>query len=68
MAAPQGVGAALAGTPAQLISPAAAMTPTAAGSVAVTLALAALGRREERRRPAVSGARPGVLPAPAVDD
>ncbi|MGW0869775.1 MFS transporter [Streptomyces sp. NPDC002740] len=68
MAALQGVGAVLAGTLAQLISPAAAMTSMAAGSVTVTLALAVLGRREERRKPAASGTRPGVLPEPAVED
>lgn len=49
MAAMQGIGATLAGTLAQLTSPATAMTLMAAGSVAVTLTLAALGGREERR-------------------
>ncbi|WP_327704272.1 MFS transporter [Streptomyces decoyicus] len=63
----QGVGAALAGTVAQLTSPATAMTLLAAASVTVTLILAALGRHEERR-PAVPGTPPGVLPEPAVTD
>ncbi|WP_206739695.1 MFS transporter [Streptomyces lydicus] len=63
----QGVGAALAGTLAQLTSPATAMTLLAAGSVMVTLTLAALGRREERR-PAVPGTGPGALPEPAAVD
>ncbi|AHH97464.1 membrane protein [Kutzneria albida] len=49
MTALQGVGAALAGTLAQLASPATAMTLIAAGSVTVTLILAALGRREARQ-------------------
>ncbi|GAA0594252.1 MFS transporter [Kutzneria viridogrisea] len=49
MTALQGVGAALAGTLAQLASPATAMTLMAAGSVTVTLILAALGRHEERQ-------------------
>ncbi|WP_442802574.1 hypothetical protein [Streptomyces sp. CB01635] len=65
MAAFQGIGALLAGTLAQLTSSATAITLMAAGSVTVTLALAALGRREERR-PAVPGTRPDVLPEPAV--
>ncbi|WP_405628919.1 MFS transporter [Streptomyces sp. NBC_00016] len=68
MAALQGIGAVLAGTLAQLTSPAAAMTLLAAGSVTVTLTLAALGRREEGRRPADSGTRPGALPKPAATD
>ncbi|MFH0176410.1 MFS transporter [Streptomyces cacaoi] len=68
MAALQGLGAVLAGTLAQLTSPATAMTLMAAGSVTVTLTLAALGRHEERRRPAVSGTRPGVLPESAATD
>ncbi|MDT0460354.1 MFS transporter [Streptomyces sp. DSM 41527] len=65
----QGIGAALAGSLAQLTSPATAMTLLAAGSVAVTLTLAALGRHEERRPP-VPGARtrPGDLPEPAAVD
>ncbi|KOG37236.1 membrane protein [Streptomyces resistomycificus] len=49
MAAMQGIGAVLAGTLAQLTSPAQAMTMMAAGSVTVTLILAALGRHEERQ-------------------
>ncbi|WP_314222324.1 MFS transporter [Streptomyces zaehneri] len=68
MAALQGVGAVLASTLAQLTSPAAAMTLMAAGSVTVTLILAALGRCEERRRPADSGTRPGALPKPVAAD
>ena len=64
MAALQGAGAALAGTLAQLTSPATAMTLMAAGSVAVTLTLAGLGRREERQG-TVPGARPGALSEPA---
>jgi MFS family permease len=67
MAALQGIGAVLAGTLAQLTSPASAMTLMAAGSVTVTLALVVLGRREERR-PAVPGARPDVMPNPAATD
>ncbi|MBA2807082.1 MFS transporter [Streptomyces sp. KM273126] len=67
MAAMQGVGAVLAGTLAQLTSPATAMTLMASASVTVTLTLAALGRHEERRS-AVPGTRPGVLPEPAVTD
>lgn len=63
----QGVGAALAGTVAQLTSPATAMTLLAAASVTVTLTLVALGRREERR-PAAPGADPGALPEPAATD
>ncbi|MFJ9587289.1 MFS transporter [Streptomyces acidicola] len=67
MAALQGIGAVLAGTLAQLTSPATAMTLMAAASVTVTLTLAALGRHEERRS-AVPGTRPGALPEPAVTD
>ncbi|WP_199812834.1 MFS transporter [Streptomyces sp. NRRL S-1813] len=63
----QGVGAALAGTVAQLTSPATAMTLLAAASVTVTLTLAALGRHEERR-PAAPATHPGVLPEPAATD
>ncbi|MGW1586627.1 MFS transporter [Streptomyces sp. NPDC002386] len=65
MAALQGVGAALAGTLAQLASPATAMTLMAAGSVTVTVVLAVLGGREERR-PAVSAAPPEVRSEPAA--
>ena len=50
----QGVSAALAGTVAQLTSPASAMTVMAATSVSVTFALAAAGRRQ-KRRPGVAG-------------
>ncbi|MGW7491857.1 MFS transporter [Streptomyces sp. NPDC054786] len=63
----QGVSAALAGTMAQLTSPATAMTVLAAGSVTVTLTLAALGRHEARQ-PAAPGTGPGVLPEPAATD
>lgn len=63
MAALQGVGALLAGLLAQLTSPATAMTLMAAGSVSLTLTLAALGRHE-RRQPAGSGSRPSSLPEP----
>ena len=63
----QGVSAALAGTVAQLTSPAVAMTLLAAGSVTVTLTLTALDRHEERR-PAAPGTRPGVLSEPAATD
>ncbi|MFF3709097.1 hypothetical protein [Streptomyces phaeochromogenes] len=62
-----GVGAVLAGTLAQLASPATAMTLMVVASVAVTLTLAALGRRDERQ-PAVPGACPGALPEPAATD
>ncbi|GHB36004.1 membrane protein [Streptomyces viridiviolaceus] len=67
MAALQGVGAVLAGTLAQLASPATAMTLMAAGSVTVTLTLAALGRQAERRS-ALPGTRPDVLPEPTATD
>ncbi|MFI1964930.1 MFS transporter [Streptomyces pathocidini] len=52
----QGLGAALAGTVAQLTSPATGMTLMAAASVTVTLTLAALGRHD-RRQSAVPGER-----------
>ncbi|WP_330461584.1 MFS transporter [Streptomyces sp. NBC_00820] len=67
MAALQGIGAALAGTLAQLTSPATAMTLMAAASVTVTLTLAALNRHEERR-PAVPDTRLGGVPEPAATD
>ncbi|MFJ1972788.1 MFS transporter [Streptomyces sp. NPDC087903] len=67
MAALQGVGAALAGTMAQLTSPATAMTLMAAASVTVTLTLATLGRQDGRRS-AVPGARSGVLSESAGTD
>ncbi|MFB4269395.1 hypothetical protein [Nonomuraea sp. GTA35] len=51
------------GAVAQVTSPAAAMTVLAAGSVAVTLTLAALGGREER----LPG-RLAVSPEPAATD
>lgn len=64
MGAMQGVGAVLAGTLAQLTSPATAMTLMAAASVIVTLTLAALGRRwQEERRQAVPGSGPAVTEA-----
>ncbi|MEU8686950.1 MFS transporter [Streptomyces sp. NPDC048665] len=47
----QGVSAALAGTVAQVTSPAAGMTTMAAGSVLVTLALATAGRRSPEPEP-----------------
>ncbi|WP_328413527.1 MFS transporter [Streptomyces violaceus] len=50
----QGVAAALAGSVAQLTSPAVAMTAMAAVSTGVTLSLMAAGRREERAVPAVA--------------
>lgn len=50
----QGVAAALAGSVAQLTSPAVAMTAMAAVSTGVTLTLMAAGRREERTVPAVA--------------
>ncbi|MFC9233449.1 MFS transporter [Streptomyces decoyicus] len=63
----QGVGASLAGTVAQLTSPATAMTLLAAASVTVTLTLAALGRHEEGQS-AAPGTHPGALPEPAATD
>ncbi|MGW6741333.1 MFS transporter [Streptomyces sp. NPDC055025] len=81
MAAMQGVGAVLAGTLAQLTSPATAMTLIAAGSVTVTLTLAALERRDKRqpevpgkhpgvpgKHPGVPGEHPGVLSEPTATD
>ncbi|MFD5521934.1 MFS transporter [Streptomyces sp. NPDC127066] len=67
MAALQGIGALLAGTLAQLASPATAMTLMAAASVTVTLTLAALGGYEKRQS-AVPGTRPGLLSEPAAGD
>lgn len=55
----QGVSAALAGAAAQLTAPAAAMTMMAAGSVAVTLTLAAAGGRGRRGSAEGSGAAEG---------
>ncbi|NUP79779.1 MAG: MFS transporter, partial [Nonomuraea sp.] len=49
--------AALAGTVAQLTSPGAAMTTLAATSLAVTLTLAAAGRRQVRDAGPVAAAR-----------
>ncbi|MFG2138603.1 MFS transporter [Streptomyces sp. NPDC048650] len=63
----QGLGAALAGTVAQLTSPATAMTVMAVGSATVTLTLAALGRHE-KRRPADPGTGPGTLPETTATD
>ncbi|MGY0021006.1 MFS transporter [Streptomyces sp. YJ-C3] len=68
MAALQGIGAVLAGTLAQLASPATAMTLMAAGSVTVTLFLAALGRREERQSAAVPGRGSDVVPETAATE
>ncbi|WP_031092349.1 MFS transporter [Streptomyces sp. NRRL S-15] len=62
MTAMQGIGTVIAGTLAQLTSPATAMTLMAGASVTVTLTLATLDRREERK-PAVR--RPGT-PAPTA--
>lgn len=64
MAALQGVGAVLAGTVAQLTSPATAMTLMATASVIATLTLAALNRAEARRpapldRPGSAAREPG---------
>ncbi|MEU3860466.1 MFS transporter [Streptomyces sp. NPDC028722] len=67
MAAFQGVGATLAGTLAQLTSPATAVTLMAAGSVITTLTLAVLGRYGKRRSGA-PGPHPGALPEPAATD
>ncbi|MER6736851.1 MFS transporter [Streptomyces puniciscabiei] len=67
MAALQGAGAALAGTLAQLTSPATAMTLMAVASVTVTLTLAVLGRHDERRS-ADPETRLGGLPEPAATD
>ncbi|MFI6287478.1 MFS transporter [Streptomyces sp. NPDC051018] len=67
MTALQGIGALLAGTVAQLTSPATAMTLLAAGSITVTLALAAVGGRGERR-PATPGTGQGAPPEPAATD
>ncbi|MGI5426538.1 MFS transporter [Streptomyces sp. CA-179760] len=50
----QGVAAALAGSVAQLTSPAVAMTAMATVSTGVTLSLVAAGRREERAVPALA--------------
>ncbi|MFR9798143.1 MFS transporter [Streptomyces sp. MS06] len=66
MVAMQGVGAALAGTLAELTSPAAAMTLMAACSVTVTLALAAAGGRGGAA--AGAGADPAVRSAPAATE
>lgn len=68
MAALQGVGAVLAGTLAQLTSPATAMTLMAAASVTVTLTLAALSKHDGRQS-AVPGTHPGGVRAePAATD
>ncbi|GGU89356.1 membrane protein [Streptomyces filipinensis] len=53
----QGVSATVAGTLAQLTSPAVGMTVMAAGSVCVTLALATAGRRSPAPEPEPAGAR-----------
>ncbi|TVZ80072.1 MFS transporter [Streptomyces sp. BK340] len=67
MAAFQGIGAVLAGALAQLASPAMAMTLMAASSIAVTLALAVLGRHGEQKA-AETGARLDVRPKPVATD
>lgn len=59
MAALQGIGAVLAGTLAQLTSPATAMTLMATASVMATLTIAALSRAEERQPARVD--RPGAV-------
>jgi predicted MFS family arabinose efflux permease len=67
MVALQGICAVLAGTLAQLISPATAMTLMAVASIVVTLALAALGRHGNRR-PATPEKGSGALPEPVAPD
>ncbi|MFD5253309.1 MFS transporter [Streptomyces bobili] len=67
MSAMQGVGAVLAGTLAQLTSPATAMTLMAAASITVTLTLATLGT-QKKRYPTPSAAHPDTLPEPAATD
>lgn len=57
MTAMQGLGTVLAGTVAQLTSPATAMTLMAGASVTVTLTLATLDTREERKPASPVGAR-----------
>ena len=68
MVALQGIGAALAGTLAQLTSPATAMTLMATASIAVTLALSALGKREERRPGAGGDGERGAVGVLGVTD
>ncbi|MFF6973052.1 MULTISPECIES: MFS transporter [Streptomyces] len=67
MAGCQGLGALLAGTLAQLTSPATAMSLMAAASVGVTLTLAAVGG-QGKGPTAVPGPRPAVGPDPAGAD
>ncbi|MFD4510684.1 MFS transporter [Streptomyces sp. NPDC058457] len=61
----QGVGATLAGSVAQLTSPASAMTLIAAASLAVTLALAVAARRERRVTVPAQPQAPSPASAPA---
>ncbi|MFE3036058.1 MFS transporter [Streptomyces canus] len=68
MVALQGVGAALAGTLAQLTSPATAMTLMATASIAVTLTLSALGKREEERPGAGGDGEGGAVGVLGVTD
>ncbi|WP_052849258.1 MFS transporter [Streptomyces avicenniae] len=63
VAALQAVGAVLAGTLAQLTSPASAMTLMAAGSIAVTLTLVVLGGRDGRAPTVRRGGAPEVAAA-----
>ncbi|MFC8365219.1 MFS transporter [Streptomyces griseorubiginosus] len=68
MVALQGIGAVLAGTLAQLTSPATAMTLMATASIAVTLTLSALGKREERRPGAGGDGERGAVDVLGVTD
>jgi len=68
MVALQGIGAVLAGTLAQLTSPATAMTLMATASIAVTLTLSALGKREERRPGAGRDGERGAVDVLGVTD
>ncbi len=68
MVALQGLGAALVGTLAQLTSPATAMTLMATASIAVTLTLSALGKREERRPGAGGDGERGAVGVLGVTD
>ncbi|MFF7053450.1 MFS transporter [Streptomyces griseorubiginosus] len=68
MVALQGIGAVLAGTLAQLSSPATAMTLMATASIAVTLTLSALGKREERRPGAAGDGERGAVDVLGVTD
>lgn len=68
MVALQGIGAALAGTLAQLTAPATAMTLMAALSIAATLTLSALGKREIRRPDAGADGERGTAGVLGVAD